>query len=73
LNAWFMPLWFLELVFSLLPALWFIRFLRQRKRRRSHLCPTCGYDMRATPDRCPECGTPASSPQPMVAASGERP
>ena len=52
------PTWALCILTLLLPTLWFGQTWKKRHRVKDGLCPTCGYDLRASKDRCPECGTP---------------
>jgi hypothetical protein len=50
-------LWVFVLSTAVLPLLWLNSHVKKRRRLKHGLCPTCGYDLRASKDRCPECGT----------------
>jgi len=59
IDAWTIPHWFVILAFGSWPA---ARWIRRRRFAKRHPggCRVCGYDLRATPDRCPECGAAAA-------------
>src|SRR3954468_5045323 len=50
------PYWVPACLLVITPAGLLVRHIRQRRRSRRGLCVKCGYDLRASPDRCPECG-----------------
>lgn len=56
------PLWVLLALLALPPLAQGMLLIRRLDRRRRNCCPACAYDLRATPGRCPECGTPADAP-----------
>jgi hypothetical protein len=64
-NLWtatiLFPIWRLSAALSIIPLARYGLVIRERRRAAKGLCASCGYDLRATPDRCPECGRAAIS------------
>jgi hypothetical protein len=56
------PHWMIIVVTSIAPLLVTFRSLHRRHYVEAGHCPRCGYDLRATPERCPECGTRFDEP-----------
>jgi hypothetical protein len=65
--------WLPTAAFALLPLLRLRKWRHTRTSRRAETCPRCGYDLRATPDRCPECGTPVKKPADTPATAPSTP
>lgn len=62
------PYWMIVIATAPLPGMRAAHWMRRRRRASRGLCLACGYDLRMTPERCPECGVAAQVATPTVAA-----
>jgi hypothetical protein len=67
------PTWFVALPFALVPFWTIFRISQRARRRQKGWCIFCGYDLRASPEKCPECGTAVPPANCTTSSSGSDP
>lgn len=61
-HVFIVPCWVMLVLFGVLPLMPLVSAIRRLRRHKSvGTCQHCGYDLRATPERCPECGNSQES------------
>ena len=55
-DVWWVPCWPAAVVAAVVPSVGMLRWGKRRLRARRGLCRDCGYDLRESGERCPECG-----------------
>ncbi|MDB5304823.1 MAG: hypothetical protein JWM97_2372 [Phycisphaerales bacterium] len=64
------PMWMVIIATTLIPGMRLGLWLNRKRRGQFGHCLVCGYDLRATPNRCPECG--AETKIPAASAGGDK-
>jgi hypothetical protein len=50
------PYWSIVIALAPLPIVWMRHRWHAARAKQEGKCSKCGYDLRASPERCPECG-----------------
>jgi hypothetical protein len=53
--------WMLVVMFGVLPVIRAVMWMSRRRKREGNFCENCGYDLRESKERCPECGLAVES------------